>query len=227
MKKVHIKLRFTDPILGMSPADDQIYTKFIATRNPNGVFNDELEAIEAAGEKAESMTIFPCNKDGDPILWDYQIRGFFKDACRLLSYVKGVDETTGKRSKKRAATLSGGLSAYQKVIDGNIFVSPRQIVIHHTGGIGLCERPLRAMTAQGERIALACSEEIQAGAWIEFDVTLYNDLDVDLLLEWLTYGRDHGLGQWRNSGKGRFLVEECVVSDIADPLKPYFEVKHA
>ncbi len=29
-----------------------------------------------------------------------------------------------------------------------------------------------------------------------------------LVREWLTYGRLRGLGQWRNSGKGRFTFEE-------------------
>ena len=28
-----------------------------------------------------------------------------------------------------------------------------------------------------------------------------------LIHEWLDYGKLHGTGQWRNSGKGRFTVE--------------------
>jgi hypothetical protein len=79
----------------------------------------------------------------------------------------------------------------------------------------------------GERVALACSEQIPEGAKIAFDVTLYNDEDVDLLAEWMAYGKDHGMGQWRNSGKGRFLVEEFIVTDVKDGVKPYFTIQHA
>jgi hypothetical protein len=35
------------------------------------------------------------------------------------------------------------------------------------------------------------------------------------------------MGQWRNSGKGRFLVEEFIVSDVKDGVKPYFTIQHA
>ena len=227
MKNVHIKLRFTDPILGMSPSEPEIYTKFIAAKKPTADFDvqDELDAIDQESDSVNNITVFPRDSSGTPCFFDYQIRGFFKDACKLLSHVKGVDEATGKRSKKQASTLSGKLTAYQKVIDGNIFVYPRKIPIHFEGGVALCQRPLRAMTAKGERVSLACSEQINEGAWIEFDVTLYNDLDLDVLAEWLTYGRDHGMGQWRNSGKGRFLVEEFVVSDKKSTLTPYFQIQ--
>ena len=32
--------------------------------------------------------------------------------------------------------------------------------------------------------------------------------DVEYVREWLDYGRLNGIGQWRNSGKGRFVWEE-------------------
>ena len=68
-------------------------------------------------------------------------------------------------------------------------------------------QPLRAQTAQGERIALANSETVPAGSTIEFKVVLLKDDHEKLLKEWLDYGRYKGIGQWRNSGKGRFEVE--------------------
>lgn len=34
------------------------------------------------------------------------------------------------------------------------------------------------------------------------------DNDIDLVKEWLEYGQFHGMLQWRNSGKGRFVWEE-------------------
>lgn len=61
---------------------------------------------------------------------------------------------------------------------------------------------------QGERVSLACSEEIPAGAICEFSVVLLSDDHEKALREWLDYGALSGIGQWRNSGKGRFTWEE-------------------
>ena len=49
---------------------------------------------------------------------------------------------------------------------------------------------------------------------MEFDVILLNDLDVPLLEEWMSYGALHGMGQWRNSGKGRFTVDEMKAYNV-------------
>lgn len=85
------------------------------------------------------------------------------------------------------------------------------IPIQNYGEIGSCQRPLRAQTMQGERVAIADSEEIEAGAYIEFDViTLTNDkkpLGNQIVEEWLQFGEFNGLGQWRNSGHGAFTYE--------------------
>jgi hypothetical protein len=81
------------------------------------------------------------------------------------------------------------------------------IPIEFEGEIGNCQRPLRGQTAQGERIALANSETIPAGATATFTVHCMNDDDEELVKEWLAYGEWHGLGQWRNSGKGAFTYE--------------------
>ena len=99
------------------------------------------------------------------------------------------------------------MTAYKKVIDGCIFVEPRQIFIDLRGGkIGNCQRPLRAQTAQGERVALANSESIPAGSRITFIVVVMSDAYEKAVREWLAYGRYTGLGQWRNGGHGRFKV---------------------
>lgn len=41
---------------------------------------------------------------------------------------------------------------------------------------------------------------------LEFSVLVMADELVPAVKEWLSYGKLRGLGQWRNSGKGRFLV---------------------
>lgn len=195
MKKLHIKLTFTAPVLGTSPANEDIYRDFIGSKAPDAAsVEDEIAALGADAVIEKGMTVFPRTEDGRPFFYDYQIKGFFKDSCG------GLRKVTGSESSK--------IKAYKKEIDKLIFPQPRQIPISFDGEVGKCERPLRASTAQGERISLACSEQIPAGATCEFDVVLLSDSHEKALREWLDYGCLSGIGQWRNSGMGRFTWEE-------------------
>ena len=99
---------------------------------------------------------------------------------------------------------SSKLKAYKRIIDGLIFVEPRRIPIQVTGEVDILTRPLRAQTAQGERVALSRSEMIPAGSSITFKVMLLDDSLESALVEWLEYGKLRGLGQWRNGSYGRF-----------------------
>ena len=204
MKRMHVKLTFIEPVLGTWPSNQNIAREFIASKSPDAAsIEDEVAAIGADAVANKGMTVFPRNNDGQPVLYDYQIKGFFKDACGMLSRVGGKTET----GKKRAANESGKMTAHKKVIDGLIFVEPRMIPIRCTGDILECQRPLRAQTAQGERVSLANSEEIPEGSGCEFDVVCLEDAHEKAVREWLDYGRLRGIGQWRNSGKGRFTYE--------------------
>lgn len=193
MKTIKVRLQFNEELLGTASANPEIHSDYIASLAPDAESRAEEVASVGAAEVAEkAMTIFPRNENGQPILFDYQIKGFFKDSCGVLRKVKG--------------TKSEKIKAYKKEIDGLVFVSPRMIVLNMPGEMGNCQRPLRASTAQGERIALANSEAAPAGTWIEFDVKCYTDTMHDAVYEWLDYGEDRGIGQWRNSGKGRFTA---------------------
>ena len=195
MKEMKVKLTLTEEILGTASNNPEIHSEFIAKKAPDAQSREEeIEAIGVDAEVEKSMTVFPRDENGNPIFWDYQVKGFFKDACGML--------------RKVSKTKSSGIKAYKKEIDGLIFVQERQIPFVYTGEIGNCQRPLRAQTAQGERISLANSETIPAGATLEFTVECLVDSDMDAVREWLDYGRLRGLGQWRNSGKGRFTWEE-------------------
>ena len=144
-----------------------------------------------------------------PFMWNYQVRGFFKDSCGLLS--------------RGGAKYSGAMKAYKKVIDGNIFVGPRRIAwnipevgIDEEGNffkidpcnLPILQRPLRIQGPTGERSAIASSEELPIGSSIKFYVEYMNAKDRDAIIEWLDYGTVHGLGAWRNSGKGTFIWRE-------------------
>ena len=204
MKKIKVKLTFTEPVLGTWPSNQNIAREFIASKSPDAAtIEDEVAALGADAVADKGMTVFPRNEKGEPVLYDYQVKGFFKDSCGMLGRIGGKSET----GKKKAVNESGKITAYKKVIDGLIFVEPRMIPLKFDGEIGDCQRPLRAQTAQGERVSLANSEEIPAGATCEFEVLCMDDSHEKAVLEWLDYGALRGIGQWRNSGKGRFTYE--------------------
>lgn len=207
MKKLKIHVTFTEGILGTATADPEIYSRFIGSKSPDAATLPE--EVAALGEDAiieRGTTVFPKDDDGTPFLWDYQIKGFFKDACGMLARLSGKDPETGK--KRKAVNESGKLSAYKKVIDGLIFVEPRRIRLDTPSAITICQRSLRAQTAQGERTALSSSEEAPAGTTCEFTVLCLDEGHEKVVREWLDYGALRGIGQWRNSGKGRFEWEE-------------------
>lgn len=195
MKEIKVKLTFLEEVLGTASADKEIHDKFIAANAPDAPSRkEEIEALGVEEVIEKSMTVFPRNADGKPIFWDYQIKGFFKDACGML--------------RKVPNSASSKIKAYKKEIDGLIFVKEREIPIIFDGEIGSCQRPLRAQTAQGERVALANSETVPAGSTIEFTIQLMCDTHEKAVREWLDYGVFRGIGQWRNSGKGKYEWEE-------------------
>ena len=205
MEKINVRIKFLVGPLGTAPNDKDVYRNFIGSKAPDAdSLEDEVAALGADAVAEKGMTVFPRNAEGKPIFWDYQIRGFFKDSCQMLSRVGGKDED----GKKRKVNESSKLTAYKKIIDGLIFVSPRQIPIEVGGELTVCQRPLRANTMQGERITLAMSEECPSESSITFSVCCLSPEHMPAVREWLNYGYLRGLGQWRNSGKGKFVWEE-------------------
>lgn len=203
-KILKVKITFLEPVLGTWPSNQNVARDFIASKSPDAAtIEDEVAALGADAVADKGMTVFPRNENGEPVLYDYQVKGFFKDSCGMLARVGGKTET----GKKRAVNESGKISAYKKVIDGLIFPQPRMIPTKVNGKIGDCQRPLRAQTAQGERVSLANSEEIPAGSTCEFEILLMDESLENAVLEWLDYGVLRGIGQWRNSGKGRFTFD--------------------
>ena len=239
MHKMYIELELLESALGTSPSNKELLTTYIASRAPDAA--SKAEEIAALGEEEMELkgtTIFPkgyfaltengehfvdvldrkdggnCKPDPEtnirlPFFWNYQIRGFFKDSCGLLS--------KGKYGE------SAELSAYKKVIDGNIFVTPRRIAMDlpdvyvddfgeiqelDPENLPILQRPLRISGPSGERTAIASSELIPAGTRIKFCINYTNAKMRSVIIEWLNYGSEHGLGAWRNSGRGSFRWRE-------------------
>ena len=86
-------------------------------------------------EEMRQMTVFHRNPDTDqPIIFDYLVKGFFKNACSAMREVPKSE--------------SSKIKAYKKKIDNLVFVAPRMIDIDMSGEMTICERPLRAQTVE-------------------------------------------------------------------------------
>ena len=175
MKKINIKLTYIDELLGTCSANPELHAEFIASKAPDHASREE-EVAAIGVEEAIDKAMTVFPKMDD-----------------------GTPFLWDYQSKTR--------KAYKKEIDGLVFVMPRRIplVMPDGGQVGSCQRPLRASTAQGERVALANSETVPEGTTQTFSVTVLRDGLMPLVKEWLDYGALHGTGQWRNAGKGRFV----------------------
>lgn len=196
-----VKITLLEEVLGSSPSNEELLATYIASKAPTGDLTaEEVDNIKAQNAE-DRVTVFPKTADGTPFIYDYQIKGMFKDSCKALATAGKAGYPGGKHC--------AALKAYKKAIDGLIFVSPREIPYNlHGLKMGFCERPLRAQTPMGERVSIAKSETVPAGSTIEFEVTCLDTKLEDVVRECFDYGTLRGLGQWRNSGKGRFTWEE-------------------
>ena len=186
-----VRITFLEEILGTANADKDVHSEFIASKAPDAPSRaEEVEALGVDEVERKEMTVFPKLEDGTPFIWDYQIRGFFKSAAQAGSYIGG-------KSK---------LTAYKKKVDLLVHIKERKIPLIIPDGkeMGNCQRPLRASTMQGERVALANSETCPEGTTAEFTIVCLQDDLMKYVIEWLDYGKYNGLGQWRNSRKGSF-----------------------
>ena len=238
MNKRIINITFTEDVLGSLNNNPKIFGEFQETKAPTAekaaeeratvlgaMTPEELE--KATEDKIEKQTtVFPRNKDGKLVglpsetcfCFDYQWRGFFKEALQLGTEV--------------GETAMGKLSKWtiRKAVDSLVFVVERRIPFYLDGKpiteVNQLERPLRAMTARGERICLARSEIIPAGATLTFTLQwLTNNsqkstqnITEEALLWALDYGALKGFGQWRGGGFGRFTYEISGWHRRTEPL---------
>lgn len=187
----HVKLIFLTEILGSQPTRE-VASEFIAAKNGYELAEDEAASLPEALERGTTVFYrYPGTEQ--PAFRDYQIKGFLKEAGRVGSGKQGLPKNL--RSK----------------IDNLVFVAPRWLRVTLPAGeaeVEYLERPLRAETAQGPRVALVRSEMLPEGCVIEFGLeVLPGEISENVLRELLDYGFYKGLGQWRNGGYGRFRYE--------------------
>lgn len=203
-KKYRVKLTLTEPLLGTVPKNEDVYSTFIASKvlkrqeetdsviNETALISEELATIPDIGtEEARGWTGFHTDDEG-PFIYDYQVKGFLKEAGNLIKDFAATEKIRALRSK----------------IDNYVYVFPRRLRLQPIEPRPL-ERPLRALTMQGPRVTLMRSDVVAAGATISFELHVLpvKDLSEELLTELLEFGMYKGLGQWRNGSYGRFEYE--------------------
>ena len=192
MEKKQFKITFITEMLGTVPKNKEIYNDFVIEKaKKKGIEIDEAEEIETIEEVEEkAWTGFHSDETGI-LIYDYMIKGNIKANIETL-----VQSGTIKK-----------ITAYRKAVDRLIFVYPR--TIHFMNGAGPIkephgdiERPLRASTAQGERVALTKSDFVRVGTFLKFEICMLKNPKIswDIIEKCLDYGQYYGLGQWRGSG---------------------------
>lgn len=206
---------FGTPLLGTVVGNPEVATDYISSKHPDGVQADEVEALPSAAEIEENIeeetrnktTYFYRQPGGTaPVVMDYQIKGHFKGAMDALLL---ADEYTKKELKKFGLTRY----MYKRSIDKLVFPAPRFIPVVLPDGVtelSFVERPLRGETAKGERIALARSEAVPIGSYIEFEIDWLGSKLDEWIPRWLDYGKLGGFLQWRSGGYGRFTWEDLT-----------------
>jgi hypothetical protein len=186
-----LKVIFTAPVLGSQPTRD-IATEYIARKNGMELPQDESEMLPEKLERG--TTVFHRNQNGNPCLLGYHLVGFLKESARVQN---------GK--------VVGGVKNLRSKAASCIFIRDRIIPLHvpEDAEIEYCERPLRAETAMGPRVALARSEMLPEGTWFETGLeVLDGEMSEEVLRDLLDYGYFRGLCQWRGSGAyGNFRYE--------------------
>ena len=140
--KLCVRLTLTEEALGTSSASKELHREYIASKAPDAKsMEDEVAALGVDAVDEKGRTVFPrmaIGEDEDvPFIFDYQLKGFFKDAAKMMKKVSGSE-----CSKVRA---------YKQAIDGLIFIDRRKIPWMSADGAPVhvgpyCERPLRAST---------------------------------------------------------------------------------
>lgn len=248
---VHVRITMAVEFLGTKALDPEVFKTYILSKAPAGTANQEMhlaektlsiiaketfgkerfeeltdkekdEAVGAAKKELAGTSVFHRGDDGDPVIWDYQVRGHLK--AMADSFRK--QQNANKKLEGGKETLYGMKwpASGKKHVDLSVFVFPRLIPlsVHETG---ICERPLRAEVFDSslgfsvERISLARSETVPAGTTMEFVIGLTeaSPFSLEHIAKMMDYGYCHGYGQWRNSGKGAFTWN-ClgIYEDLSD-----------
>lgn len=177
-----------EPLLGTLPKDPDVFTRHV--RNQETGTDEHVPPLaEEEKGKVTGWTTFPVDELGRPVLLDYQMLGFLKEAGNTIKDQIGVKNLRSH-------------------IGNTVFVTPRRILLAEKVD-DYYERPLRAMTAQGPRVSVVKSDMILPGKTYQMMVKVLQGSKVteQVLRACVEYGEMKGLLQFRGGGFGRFKGE--------------------
>lgn len=195
-RKYQARIKFIEPLLGVEPKNPAVYEAWLKTKQPVGD-EGEPEFVEEKG-----WTGFFTDENG-LYLMDYHIKGYFKEVAVIMPEVLGLRRKTGDLLSEQAI---------RHRLDNWLFPEPRRIYLGKKEADGYIERPLRARTLRGDRIALARSDYVDKGLEIQFNIVVLESSPIGLkqLRTWLEYGSKKGMGQFRTGGYGRFELLSLI-----------------
>ncbi len=121
---------------------------------------EEVAALGVDEVVRNGMTVFPRDDQGKTVPVRLSTQRLLQ---RRMLYASRVVAARIVRQESRGQNESSKIKAYKEdMFHGLIFVNPRRVPFVFDGQVGSCQRPLRAQTAQGERIAIANSETVPA-----------------------------------------------------------------
>lgn len=201
--------KFYDPvdIMNKPPygAKEDIYNVFMGYC-VGGFFKERIAMLQRASDKTAKAT-------GKKVT---------KKEAEEEEMVKDMASDFKSHTGKKTFACSG-IRAFKKVVDGSIksldwkipLIFPETFVHDENGVIpglnpedGLpwvCQRSLRAQTAQGERTALASSEFAPPGTMYALNIITTDPSLVPAMKECLDFGQYVGMLQNRGNGFGRFV----------------------
>lgn len=202
-----VELELIEPMLGTVPANRDVHSEYIKDRASKrvdapgeGPIDQADEIVPDEGLGSKGYTTFYTDKEGHPILMDYQIKGFIKESGNIMKDLV----PTGQ---------AAGFKALRSHIDNELFVFPRRIKLADKVDPEPLERPLRAQTMQGPRVTVVKSDTVPEGTSFKFQIKVLKSSKIteDVIRFVLDYGEVKGLGQWRNGSYGRFMYRMAAV----------------
>lgn len=197
---IEISAELTESMLGTVPKDKKIYESYVASKIDKQKGYTEKEKKQLSQQELDTVeeellergwTGFHRDKDGI-FIYNYMILGNIKANIQLLNNNGSIKKVT----------------TFKKACDTCIKVTPRKIRFKRgkkpiVDPDASMERPLRAMTALGERTFISKSDLVETGAQFDFRIRLIKNLSnllPQVLMKSLKTGELYGLGQWRGSG---------------------------
>ena len=80
-----VELTLVEAVLGTANADPKVHAEFIASKSADAdKVKEELESLPAEDLVEKAITVFHRDDDDTPFLFDYQVKGFFKETLGIL-----------------------------------------------------------------------------------------------------------------------------------------------